>query len=131
MPVIRILSVGQCSYDDGRIRRSILKGLDAEVIAVSTQKEAQRILREEKFDVVLVNRIGDQDSALGLDFIQLLKSEPTTANIRSLLVSDLADAQEAAVRLGAAKGFGKVDLETTKPVEALVNALAISPSVNV
>ena len=126
MPSIRILSVGQCGYDDGKIRRSIKTGLTAEVISVGSHDQAQKLLREERFDVVLVNRIGDQDGASGLDLIQVLKSAATTASIPCLLVSNLTEAQDAAVSLGAARGFGKNDLETKRPVEALMDALAVS-----
>ena len=80
MPRVRILSVGQCGYDHGQIGRVLSRPLDAEVVAAATHEErAGSLLKAAAFDLVLVNRVGDRDSAPGLDLIKTLKAEPSTA----------------------------------------------------
>ncbi len=63
-----------------------------------------------RFDLVLVNRICDADGAPGVELIRALKSNPTTADVPVMLVSDHASAQDEAVGMGALPGFGKRDL---------------------
>jgi CheY-like chemotaxis protein len=124
VPAIRILSVGQCSYDDGNIRRSLALPLEAEVVAVDTHDQARKTLLGSRFDLILVNRVGDSDGAIGLDLVRDLKQEPAHAAIPTMLVSNFADAQSQAIALGAAPGFGKTDLGTNKAIDAIRQALA-------
>lgn len=67
-------------------------------------------LRQGAYDLVLVNRVLDEDSSSGLDLIRQLKADPALARIPVLLVSNYVDAQAQAVALGALRGFGKNDL---------------------
>ena len=128
MPRIRILSVGQCGFDNSQIRQSLSKPLDAEVIAVDTHREATEALQVGGIDVVLVNRIGDTDGAYGLDLIRAIKNNSSTSSIPTLLVSNFASAQQDAMAIGAAPGFGKDDLSTKNAVEAIRQALTGSSS---
>lgn len=123
VPRPRILSVGQCGYDHGQIARQLGKHLDAEVANAATHAQALAALKSQGFDLVLVNRVGDADGAPGLDLIQTLKSDPATAAVPVMLVSNYADAQAEAVALGALPGFGKSELGSGAP-ERLRTALA-------
>ena len=123
MPRIRILSVGQCGFDNSQIRQSLGKPLDAEIIAADTHRDATEALRVGGIDLVLVNRIGDADGALGLDLIRIIKNDTATASIPTLLVSNFSSAQHEAMAIGAAPGFGKDDLGTKKEIEAIRQAL--------
>ena len=110
MPRVRILSVGQCGYDHGQISGQFKRQIDAEVFSAGTHNQAMSAIRAGHFDLVLVNRIGDDDGAPGLDLIRTLKSDPGTASLPVMLVSNYAEAQADAVSLGALPGFGKADL---------------------
>lgn len=123
LPRIRILSVGQCGFDNSRIRQSLSKPLDAEIVDADTHQEATETLRAGGIDLVLVNRIGDADGAPGLDLIRTIKNEPSTSNVPTLLVSNFASAQKDAIALGAAPGFGKDDLGSKTAIEAIRQAL--------
>ncbi len=126
MPRPRVLSVGQCGYDSGQIGRGLASRYDAEVVAASTHSEALAQLRTGRFDLVMVNRVGDRDGAPGLDLIRALKADPTTASLPILLVSNFDDAQAEAVRAGAIPGFGKADLGTAKE-KAAIGAILAKP----
>src|SRR4051794_41085510 len=97
----RILSVGQCGYDHGQISRQLGRHREAEVVAAATHAEALAALQQGGVDLVLVNRIGDRDGASGLDLIRAMKADPRTSAVPVMLVSNLADAQDEAVGLGA------------------------------
>ena len=75
----RILSVGQCGLDHGKISRALRRSLGAEVHGADTFDEALRSLRSESFDLVLVNRITDADNVGGVDLVRTLKADPDLA----------------------------------------------------
>jgi CheY-like chemotaxis protein len=124
MPRPRVLSVGQCGYDHKVIARNLEAAFDAQVTGADTAGEALDRLRSERFDLVLVNRVGDLDGAPGLDLIQALKADPALAELPVMLVSNFADAQSRAVALGALPGFGKSELEKPATRERIAHLLA-------
>ena len=65
-----------------------------------------------RFDLVLVNRVLDLDESSGLDLIRTLMGDGDLGDVPVMLVSNYPDAQDAAVELGASRGFGKADLQT-------------------
>lgn len=103
----KVLSVGQCEADDGKIRRALEARYPVDVVAVDTAQEAVGYLREEPFALVLVNRIFDADEGIGLDLIRALKADAKLAAVPVMLVSNFPDAQASAVAVGALPGFGK------------------------
>jgi two-component system chemotaxis response regulator CheY len=106
----RVLSVGQCGYDHGSISRALRAGFGADVVAAGTAAEALQTLRGGGFDLVLVNRVLDDDGTRGVDLVRALKADPDLAAVPVMLVSDLKTARDEAVGLGALPGFGKSDL---------------------
>ena len=73
----------------------------------ATSEETFRAVRDGHYDLVLVNRILDADDTSGLDLIQRLQSHEQTRHTPVMLVSNYAETQDAAVALGARRGFGK------------------------
>jgi CheY-like chemotaxis protein len=106
----RVLSVGQCWADHSSIARVLGSSFGAEVVAASTQGEALARLRDEKIDLVLVNRVFDADGSSGLDLIRAIKTHEQAPEVPVMLVSNYDDAQAEAVQAGAVKGFGKAAL---------------------
>jgi len=102
-----VLDVGQCGFDHGNISRLLTKDFGADVVQASTSEEAVQAVRGGCFNLVLINRILDADGASGLDLIQQLKSHEETRSTPVALISNYPEAQEAAVALGARRGFGK------------------------
>jgi DNA-binding response OmpR family regulator len=105
---IVILDVGQCGFDGPRMAALWRDKLDATVDRVANGKDAAQRLKKGGYDIVLVNRVLAADGSSGLHVIADLLSAKISVPV--MLVSDLTDAQDAAVALGAIRGFGKADL---------------------
>ncbi len=117
---IRILDVGQCGFDGPAISHLLHEKLHATVKSAATADEAKRELASSKFDLVLVNREFAADRSSGVELIQDLVDNGTTVPL--MLVSDHADAQDAAVAAGAVRGFGKSELEEPSTFELIKNS---------
>jgi len=124
----RVLSVGQCALDHGRIQRYLEKSFGAEVRDASTFDEALTALRADRYHLVLVNRISDLEGAPGHDLIRSLKTEPDLADVPVMLVSNYPEAQKEAQALGALPGFGKSELTSESTRARLGAILGVSPS---
>ena len=105
---MKILDVGQCGFDGPRMARLWHEALGAEVDCANTGDNAVEMMQRTDYDVVLVNRVLASDESSGLEVIKRLLV--LQREIPVMLVSDLAEAQDAAVALGAVRGFGKAHL---------------------
>ena len=110
MAAKRVLSVGQCFADHRAIARTLEKHFAAEVVAADGAGEALAHLRQEAFDLVLVNRILDRDGSQGLEFIKQITADESLKRVPVMLVSNYEDNQKQAVASGAVPGFGKAAL---------------------
>jgi len=119
----RVLSVGQCGFDHGTIAHTLKAEFGVEVVPAGTQSEAVAALQRGGFDLVLVNRVFDEDGGSGIDLIRTLKADPALSSVPVMLVSNYPDAQREAETLGALPGFGKAELRTPKAKERLEAAL--------
>jgi CheY-like chemotaxis protein len=115
----RILSVGQCGFDNFGIGRMIGERFDGEVLTADSAEEAFAILDRSEVTLVLINRVLDRDGSSGIDLIKRIKAEPALAAVPIMLVSNYEDAQEEAVEAGALPGFGKAALGTPATIERL------------
>ncbi len=110
MSAKRVLSVGQCMADHTSITWTLRSQFQAEVRPADTLDEALEQLRNDTFDLVLVNRVFDADGTSGVDFIRRLKAEEAFRSVPVMLVSNYEDAQREAEQAGAVPGFGKAAL---------------------
>jgi len=124
-----VISVGQCGYDNSRIR-SLIRSIDStvEIKETDSHQETMEVLAslgESTAALVLVNRVFDTDGASGMDLIGQLKSKDSEfANIPVMLVSNYEKSQAEAIANGAIPGFGKSELqsvETRKKIESVLN----------
>ena len=120
----RVLDVGQCGHDHGMITR-LLAGFGARVDRVKSLEEANRALREARYDLVLVNRQLDADGSPGVDVVRAIKTDadPALAAVPVMLVSNFPEAQEEAVAAGASPGFGKAELDAPETKTRLAAVL--------
>jgi CheY-like chemotaxis protein len=119
----RILDVGQCGFDHGAIRRLIEDEFAAEVFQAHGLKDAVARLKNEPFDLVLVNRKLDADFSDGLAVVRAIKADASLAGTPVMLVSNYPDAQDEAIAAGAVPGFGKADLNQPTTREKLRRVL--------
>ena len=101
----RVLSVGQCGYDDSRIAQVVRAALGAYLDRAADGDEARQLLAARNYVLVLVNRVFDAGDGTGLAFIAECKRAGVPVPL--MLVSDYPDAQDEAEGLGALRGFGK------------------------
>jgi two-component system chemotaxis response regulator CheY len=123
MTTTRVLSVGQCGYDHGRLARFLRDTFGTHVEPADTADEALDALRAGSFVLVLVNRVLDGDGLSGLELVRAIKADPSLSDVPTMLVSNYAEAQEQAISLGAVPGFGKADLGRPRSLEVLVAVL--------
>jgi response regulator RpfG family c-di-GMP phosphodiesterase len=112
-----VISVGQCGYDNSRIR-SLIRSIDStvEIKETDSHQETMEILASlGEAALVLVNRVFDMDGASGMEFISQLKSkESEFAAIPVMLVSNYEKSQAEAIANGAIPGFGKSELQSVE-----------------
>lgn len=108
MNAARVLVVGNCSFDNAMLRRWLAEEFQAEHQAVQTGDEAVHAVGQEKYDLVIVNRVLDYDGSSGVEVIERLRQEKNVPP--TMLLSNYSDAQAAATAAGAVPGFGKNDL---------------------
>ncbi len=114
-----ILNVGQCQPDHNSIRRFIRAEFGVEVEYCADISAAMKRMCEERFDLVLVNRIIDATLDEGSELIQQLKESEFLRDVPVMRVSNFDSAQLAATDLGAVRGFGKAHLEENETRELL------------
>jgi len=113
MPLI--LLVGHCGPDTSYLRMAVKKALpDSPIKAVTDDTGLDAALASDATTapLLLVNRVLEPGFATesGVELLPHLKKRHPAA--RLMLISNYAEAQEQAVRLGALQGFGKKDIGT-------------------
>lgn len=119
-----VLDVGQCGMDHGAIRSAIERQFEAKVHAADNLASALDKLREQAFDLVLVNRKLDLDDGDGLEVIRTIKADAELAGVPVMLVSNYPEYQQQAVAAGAVMGFGKAELRSPTTLARLAEFLA-------
>jgi CheY-like chemotaxis protein len=115
----RVLDVGNCGPDFGSIDRFLTKNFDCQVEQAHGPEDTLEKLRDGEYALVLINRKLDQDYSDGTEILKLIKADPTLKVTPVMLITNLADHQDAAVELGAERGFGKLEFGDPATVEKL------------
>ena len=125
----RVLDVGNCGYDHGKLSQMLQQKFSAEVVSADTASETLERLAREKFDLVLVNRKLDHDYSDGIEIIKLLKQHPEFSSIPVMMITNYPEHQQQAVAVGAIQGFGKLELakpETHQRLNAIFHAATLN-----
>lgn len=118
----RVLSVGQCGFDNSNLRNYFASEFNADVTAVDDAAELTAELAREKYDLVLVNRIFDLGGESGLEVISDLLQNGSPRP-KTMLVSNYEQYQQKAIEVGALPGFGKAELHLPATREKIAAAL--------
>lgn len=113
----KVLAVGNCSFDHANLSGMISSHFAAEVAPAGTADEALEMLRGDRFDLVLVNRV--LSGGTGIDLIQRIKADDRLAEIPVMMLSNYPESQADAEAAGAAPGFGKAQLADPKTLDKL------------
>jgi CheY-like chemotaxis protein len=119
----RVLEIGNCDYDHQNIAGLLRKHFDVEVTRAHRDAEAMVELARLPYDLVLVNRVFDEDGGDGLAFIRQLKQDPKLGRTPVMLISNYPESQKEAVAEGALPGFGKRVLHDPTTVTQLSEVL--------
>ena len=119
----RVLSIGQCAPDHATISRYLSKNFNCEIVKADDAAEALAQLKSSRFDLVLVNRKLDIDYSDGIEVIRQIKSDPTIADVPVMLVTNYPEHQDAAIAVGAIRGFGKLEYDKPETRESLAAVL--------
>ncbi len=125
----RVVLVGHCGPDSSYLQMAVkAAGPDVSVVAADDEATLQRAI-EGGVELVLLNRLLDYgfEEEEGVELIARLRR--THPNLKTMLVSNYADAQAAAVAAGALSGFGKREIGNPKVKQLLENALINSGQV--
>ena len=115
----RVLDVGQCNPDHSAIRRLLERTFQAQVVRTHELQDTLQALREQTYDLVLINRKLDIDYSDGMDILRELKEVAELSHIPVMLVTNFPEYQAAAVEAGGVPGFGKDELNQPGTVEKL------------
>jgi CheY-like chemotaxis protein len=108
-----VLDVGNCVPDFSAISRFLMKNFDCEVLQADKADDALETLRKQRVDLITVNRKLDCDYSDGMEVIRQIKADPELKDIPVMLITNYSEHQDAAMAIGAVRGFGK--LEYGKP----------------
>lgn len=115
----RVLDVGQCGPDHSTIRSYLTANFNCEVVQAEGPEDTLRSLKQNKFDLVLVNRKLDRDYSDGIEVVRQIKSDAQTAEVPVMVVTNYPEHQEAAVSAGAVRGFGKLEFGKPETLQRL------------
>ncbi len=118
-----VLSIGQCRPDQAAISHYLTSHFGARILTADLPGDAYQLLSQQFIDLILINRKLDADYSDGMEILQHLCTQESTAKIPVMLVSNFAEWQEKAVALGAIYGFGKAELNRPETKQRLSDVL--------
>jgi len=115
----RVLSVGQCVPDTNSLVRFLTSNFDVEVDQSIVEVDTLEKIKNQSYDLVIINRKLDADYSDGIELIQKIKKSSEVKPCKLMLVSNFPEYQEEAVAVGAEYGFGKNEYQYPETVERL------------
>jgi two-component system, chemotaxis family, chemotaxis protein CheY len=120
----KVVLVGHCGADSSYLRIAVSSAAPGVSVVAADDQEALDVALQNGVELVLINRILDWgfEDQEGVTLITKLRQ--THPQVRTMLVSNYADAQAVAVAAGALSGFGKREIGSARVKELLKSALA-------
>ncbi|QDS97145.1 response regulator [Adhaeretor mobilis] len=115
----QILDVGNCVPDHSAITQFLTSKFDCEISQTHGPEDTLSMLKAREFDLVLINRKLDRDYTDGAEILKQIKADATIADVPVMIITNFNEHQEAAVELGAMRGFGKLEFEKSETLEKL------------
>jgi two-component system chemotaxis response regulator CheY len=119
----KVVLVGHCGPDSSYLRMAVSRAIkDSSVLMAEDDASLQKQIQG-GVDLLLVNRQLDWGFSTedGVQLIQQLRTNHP--QLKVMLISNYPEAQQAAVNVGAAPGFGKAQIGRPEVSELLKSAL--------
>jgi len=113
----RVLDIGNCGPDHHSITEMIESNYDAVVDQANAFEDAETQLKQNNYDLVVVNRLLDMDGSSGMDVIRRVLEHDQ--NLKVMLITNFPEHQEVAVAGGAVPGFGKNSVGNQETINLL------------
>ena len=109
--------------DHANISRMLAEHFDASIDRAHLARDVVRLTQENAYDLILINRLLDQDHSEGMDILRELKADDSRTATPVMLVTNFAEHQQQAVDAGAIMGFGKSELDSPDTIAKLKTVL--------
>ena len=123
----KVLDVGNCQPDHEAISNFLSKHFDCQVTQAHGLDDMRTALDggddDGDYVLVLVNRKLDRDYSDGIEIIRQIRADPKLTEVTVMLITNYAEHQDAAIALGAKRGFGKLEFEKSETLERLRQVL--------
>lgn len=119
----RVLDVGNCGPDFASITRLMTGNFDCVIEQAHGPEDTLSKLRSGDYDLVTINRKLDRDYTDGIEILKAIKADTAISSVPVMLITNLADHQDAAVELGAVRGFGKLEFDMPETLAKLTPIL--------
>ena len=119
----KVALVGHCGPDASYLRLAVARAVkDAQIIFADDQHTLNKLI-DGGLDLILFNRQLDYgfETDEGVEMIKRLRE--TSPMVKTMLVSNYPDAQQAAMQAGAVEGFGKREIGSPRVSELIRIAL--------
>ena len=103
-----VLDIGNCNPDHDAIVKMLTSNFDVVVLRAHELFDALQLLSEKKVDLIVINRKLDIDYSDGIEILRHLKQDAAYKGIPTMIITNYAEQQLAAVAEGAEYGFGKL-----------------------
>ncbi len=115
----RVLDVGNCAPDFAAITRLLTSNFDCQIDQAHSPEDALSKLRAGEYALVTINRKLDRDYTDGVEILKAIKADADICEVPVMLITNFDEHQDAAVALGAERGFGKLEYEQTETLAKL------------
>lgn len=119
----KVLDVGNCGPDFSTITNYLTSNFDCTVEQAHGTKDALAKLHADEYALVTINRKLDADYTDGTEVLKAIKADAEISSVPVMLVTNLAEHQDAAVELGAVRGFGKLEYDKPETKEKVAAVL--------
>lgn len=119
-----VLVSGNCNIDHPKIEKLLLDNFNVSVNRAKTNKDAMSMLKKNKYELVLVNRVGAFDSELGIEIIDFIKKTIKIQDTPVMLLTNHDNYMKESASHGAVQGFGKSSLEEKSTINTLKKYLS-------
>lgn len=115
----KVLLSGNCNFDYPYIKKIIESHFDSEVIRAHDNEDARKLINKNKYDLVMVNRIGAFDNKPGIEIIKYMQSDSELKKTPVMLITNYPMYMKEAIEAGAVEGFGKENVKSEATLDIL------------